>query len=102
MTPAQVDHMLQTDYPKINQVIVNLPELTAGWDDIPGTVNLLPTRGGGVAFLAPLLLVLGIVVIAFGTTMVVVTWRGVPENPLKFAWMVVPVVVSRWLDWCSG
>ena len=47
---------------------------------------------GGVGFLAPLLLVLGIVVIIFGTTMVVATWRGVPRNPLRFAWVVVPVV----------
>ena len=51
----------------------------------------LGTRGG-VGFLAPLLLVLGIVVIIFGTTMVVMTWRGVPRNPLRFAWVVVPVV----------
>lgn len=51
----------------------------------------LGTRGG-VAFLAPLLLGLGIVVIVFGTTMVVVTRRGVPGNPLRFAWVVVPVV----------
>lgn len=47
---------------------------------------------GGVGFLAPLLLALGIVVIIFGTTMVVATWRGVPRNPLRFAWAVVPVV----------
>ena len=47
---------------------------------------------GGVGFLAPLLLVLGIVVIIFSTTMVVATWRGVPRNPLRFAWVVVPVV----------
>ena len=47
---------------------------------------------GGVGFLAPLLLALGIVVIIFGTTMVVATWGGVPGNPLRFAWAVVPVV----------
>jgi hypothetical protein len=51
----------------------------------------LGTRGG-VGFLAPLLLALGIVVILFGTTMVVATRRGVPGNPLRFAWVVVPVV----------
>lgn len=51
----------------------------------------LGTRGG-VGFLAPLLLALGIVVIIFGTTMVVATWRGVPQNLLRFAWAVVPVV----------
>jgi hypothetical protein len=47
---------------------------------------------GGVGFLAPLLLALGIVVIIFGTTMVVATWQGVPQNPVRFAWAVVPVV----------
>lgn len=47
---------------------------------------------GGVGFLAPLLLALGIVVILYGTTMVVATWRGVPDNRLKFAWSVVSVV----------
>lgn len=51
----------------------------------------LGTRGG-VAFLAPLLLALGIVVILFGTTMVVATRRGVPGNPARSAWAVVPVV----------
>lgn len=47
---------------------------------------------GGVGFLAPLLLALGIVVILFGTIMVVATWRGVPHNPLRLAWVVVSVV----------
>lgn len=47
---------------------------------------------GGVGFLAPLLLALGLVVIAFGTVMVVATRHGVPENALRFAWAVVPVV----------
>jgi hypothetical protein len=47
---------------------------------------------GGVGFLAPLLLALGIVVIIFGTTMVIATRRGVPGNPLRLAWAVVPVV----------
>lgn len=47
---------------------------------------------GGVGFLAPLLLALGIIVILFGTTMVVVTRRGVPRNPTRFAWVVVSVV----------
>lgn len=39
----------------------------------------------GVAYIAPLLLALGIVVILFGTTMVVATWRGVPQNVLRRA-----------------
>lgn len=126
ITPAEVDHLLQTDYPKIWQVYVNLPKLTAGWDNIPGTEKLTRFNGtpvhtmpqmrdylsqevvapverqqanfrplgvrGGVGFLAPLLLALGIIVILFGTMMVVATRNGVPANPLRFAWAVVPVV----------
>jgi hypothetical protein len=126
MTPDQVNHMLQTDYPAIYQVTVNLPKLVAGWDDIPGTEKLTTFNGKpvrtmpelrdylskevvapverqqanfrplgtrfGVAYIAPLLLALGIVVFLFGTTMVVVTWRGVPDNKLKSAWVVVPMI----------
>jgi len=125
MTPDQVDNMLRTDYPKLYQVIVNLPKLTAGWDAVPGTEHLTRFNGagvrsmpqlrtylsqevvgpverqqgnfrplgvrGGVGFLAPLLLALGAVVIIFGTTMVVMTRRGVPRNPLRFAWVIVSV-----------
>lgn len=47
---------------------------------------------GGVGFLAPLLLVLGIIVVIFGTTMFVLTFRRVPRNPTRFAWVVVSVV----------
>lgn len=51
----------------------------------------LGTRGG-VWWLAPLLLALGIAVILFGTTMVVKTLRGVPNSRLRFAWAAVPVI----------
>lgn len=47
---------------------------------------------GGVGFLAPLLLALGAAVILFGTTMVAMTRRGVPRNPLRFAWVIVSVI----------
>jgi hypothetical protein len=47
---------------------------------------------GGVGFLAPLLLALGIVVILFGALMAVVTWRGVSGTPQLLAWTVVSVV----------
>ncbi len=47
---------------------------------------------GGVWWLAPLLLALGIAVILFGTAMVVKTFRGVPNNRSRFAWVVVPVI----------
>ncbi|MDT5233446.1 MAG: hypothetical protein QOI39_3946, partial [Mycobacterium sp.] len=66
-------------------------ELVAPVERQQGNFRSLGTRGG-VGFLAPLLLVLGIVVIIFGTLMGVVTWREVPRNPLRFAWTVVPVV----------
>ncbi|WP_240163710.1 hypothetical protein [Mycolicibacterium sphagni] len=66
-------------------------ELIAPVERQQGNFRPLGVRGG-VGFLAPLLLVLGLVVIAFGTLMVVVTWRSVPRNPLRFAWVVVPVV----------
>ncbi len=66
-------------------------ELIAPVERQQGNFRPLGVRGG-VGFLAPLLLVLGIVVILFGTIMVVATWRGVPRNPLRFAWAVVPVV----------
>lgn len=126
MTPDEVDNMLKTDYPAIWQVYVNLPQLTDGWDAIPGTEKLTRFDGtpvrtmpelrtylsqeviapverqqanfrplgvrGGVGFLAPLLLALGIIVILFGTTMIVLTWRRVPRNPTRFAWVVVSVV----------
>ncbi|SBS79677.1 conserved membrane hypothetical protein [uncultured Mycobacterium sp.] len=126
MTPDQVNQMLQTDYPKIYQVIVNLPQLTDGWDAIPGTEKLIRFDGtpvhtmpqlrtylskevvapverqqenfrplgvrGGVAFLAPLLLALGIAVIIFGSVMMMKTWRDVPTTKLRFAWVVVPVI----------
>ncbi len=66
-------------------------ELVAPVERQQGNFRPLGVRGG-VGFLAPLLLALGIVVIIFGTVMVVATWRGVPRNPLRFAWAVVPVV----------
>ena len=66
-------------------------EVVAPVERQQGNFRPLGARGG-VGFLAPLLLALGIVVIIFGTTMVVATRRGVPQNPLRFAWAVVPVV----------
>jgi hypothetical protein len=66
-------------------------ELIAPVERQQGNFRPLGVRGG-VGFLAPLLLVLGIVVILFGTLMVAATWRGAPRNPLRFAWAVVPVV----------
>ena len=66
-------------------------ELIAPVERQQGNFRPLGVRGG-VGFLAPLLLVLGSVVIVFGTMMVVLTWRRVPPNPIRFAWVVVPVV----------
>lgn len=47
---------------------------------------------GGVGFLAPLLLVLGSAVIAFGITMMVKTRNGVTPNVLRFAWVIVSLI----------
>lgn len=66
-------------------------DLVAPVERQQGNFRPLGVRGG-VGFLAPLLLVLGIVVIIFGTAMIFATRRGVPRNPLRFAWVVVPVV----------
>jgi hypothetical protein len=66
-------------------------EVVAPVERQQGNFRPLGARGG-VWFLPPLLLALGVIVILFGTTMVVATRRGVPHNPLRFAWAVVPVV----------
>jgi hypothetical protein len=66
-------------------------EVVAPVERQQGNFRPLGVRGG-VGFLAPLLLALGIVVILYGTTMVAVTWRGVPDNWLRFGWAVVSVV----------
>lgn len=66
-------------------------ELIAPVERQQGNFRPLGVRGG-VGFLAPLLLVLGLVVIMFGTAMFVLTRRGVRRNPLMSAWAVVPVV----------
>jgi hypothetical protein len=63
-------------------------EVVAPVERQQGNFRPLGVRGG-VGFLAPLLLALGAVVIIFGTTMVVMTRRGVPRNPLRFAWVIV-------------
>jgi hypothetical protein len=47
---------------------------------------------GGVGFLAPLLLGLGIVVILFGTLMAVASSRGHSGTPDRLAWVLVSVV----------
>ncbi len=47
---------------------------------------------GGVGFLAPLLLILGIVVMVFGTLMAVATSRGLSGPPQRLAWTVVSVI----------
>jgi hypothetical protein len=65
-------------------------EVVAPVERQQGNFRPLGVRGG-VGFLAPLLLALGAVVIIFGTTMVVMTRRGVPRNPLRFAWVIVSV-----------
>lgn len=47
---------------------------------------------GGVGFLAPLLLILGIIVIVFGVLMAVLAARGLPRSLAMTGWAVVTVV----------
>ena len=66
-------------------------EVVAPVERQQGNFRPLGTRGG-IGFLAPLLLALGIIVVIFGTLMVAATWRGVLRNPVRFAWVIVSVV----------
>lgn len=69
-------------------------EVVAPVERQQGNFRPLGVRGG-VGFLAPLLLALGIVVILYGTTMVVVTWRrprriGSGSRGRASQWSVLP------------
>lgn len=66
-------------------------DLIPAFDRQQVNFRALDTRGG-VGFLAPLLLGLGIVVILFGTLMAVATSRGLSGTPDRLAWVVVSLV----------
>jgi hypothetical protein len=126
LTPAQVLAALKTSFPALYQSITNLPYVTNGWNNVPGTAHLTTFSGaavhtvpqvrdyfsgdvipvledqqahftaldskGGVSFLAPLLLVVGIIVIIFGAAMAFLSRKGVGRGLAAAAWSVVIVV----------
>jgi hypothetical protein len=125
-TPAQVLTALKANFPGLYQSIVNLPAVTSGWENVPGTANLTRFNGAavhtvpqvrtyfssdvipvledqrahfnalagsdGVAFLAPLLLTVGIVVIIFGVAMALFARKGLPRVLAGAAWSLVIAV----------
>ena len=126
MTPAQVLGALRTSFPALYQSITQLPFVTNGWENVPGTAGLTRFNGtpvhsvpqvrtyfsadvvpvledqqgnfralagnGGVGFLAPLLLSVGIVVIIFGVAMALFARKGMPRELSVAAWSVVTAV----------
>jgi hypothetical protein len=125
-TPAQVVGGLKANFPGLYQSITNLPFVTGGWDNVPGTAQLTRFNGAavhtvpqvrtyfsadvipvlqdqrahftaldgtdGVAFLAPLLLTVGIVVIIFGLAIALFARKGLPRELAAAAWGVVIAV----------
>ena len=126
LTPAQVLGALKTSFPDLYQTITNLPYVTSGWDNVPGTARLTRFNGApvhtvpqvrtyfsrdvipvledqqshfralagtdGVAFIAPLLLTVGIIVIIFGVAMALFARKGLPRELAAAAWSVVIAV----------
>jgi hypothetical protein len=126
LSPAQVSAALQKNFPAINQAVMHLPTVTAGWEKIPNTDGL--TRFDGTAvrnvpqlrdyfssdvvsavehqqgnfrnldrtskvnWIAPLLLVVGFVVIALALVMVSRHRRGVGRTESVCTAAVVPLV----------
>jgi hypothetical protein len=122
-TPAQVLAGLKVSYPDLYQSITNLPYVTNGWYNVPGTASLTTFSGtpvrtvpqvrdyfsqdvipvledqkgnfqalagnGGVGFIAPLLLTVGIVVIIFGVAMALFARKTMPRELAGAAWGVV-------------
>jgi hypothetical protein len=48
VTPAQLATALQTSFPALTQAITNLPAVTNGWDNVPGTSSLTRFDGSAV------------------------------------------------------
>jgi hypothetical protein len=125
-TPAQVTATLKTNFPALYQSISQLPYVTNGWNNVPGTAHLTTFSGapvrtvpqvrtyfsadvipvletqrahftaldsnGGVGYLSPVLLIIGIVVIVFGAVMAVLSRRGLGRGLATAAWSVVIIV----------
>jgi hypothetical protein len=125
-TPTQVLAALKTSFPDLYQSITQLPYVTNGWYNVPGTANLTRFNGtpvrtvpqvrtyfsadvipvledqrthfdalagdGGVSFLAPLLLTVGIVVIIFGVAMALFARKRLPKELAAAGWSLVTAV----------
>jgi hypothetical protein len=125
-SPAQVLAGLKASYPALYQSITELPFVTGGWQNVPGTAQLTRFNGkpvhsvpqvrdyfssdvipvletqqthfralagtDGVAFIAPLLLTVGIIVIIFGVAMALFARKGLPRELAGAAWGVVIAV----------
>ncbi len=127
LSQAQVLAALKTNFPGLAQSITNLPTVTNGWDNVPGTSGLTRFDGrpahtvGGVRnyfakdvlplladqrknfdsldgtskvnWIAPLLLVVGIIVIVFALLMIFLN-RGVVRRTVALGAAGVVVVVG--------
>jgi hypothetical protein len=127
VSEAQLVSALKTSFPGLTQAIVNLPGVTNGWNDVPGTagftrfdgtpihtvpdvrtyfgsdlIPVLETQRGNYAsldgtstinWIAPLLLIVGLVVIVFAALMIALHVRGPVSRGVAVASAsVVPVV----------
>jgi hypothetical protein len=125
-TPAVVLASLRTGTPALYQAITQLPYVTGGWNNVPGTAHLTRFNGSpvhtvpqvrdyfsadvipvledqqahfealagtdGVAFIAPLLLTVGIIVIIFGVAMALFARKGLPKEMAAAGWSLVTAV----------
>jgi hypothetical protein len=125
-TPAQVAAALKANFPGLYQSISQLPYVTGGWNNVPGTAHLTRFSGspvrtvpqvrtyfsrdvipvlqdqrahfaaldgnGGVSFLAPLLLAVGIIVTIFGVTMALLARKNLARELAAAGWSVVITV----------
>jgi hypothetical protein len=125
-TPAGVLSALKTNFPDLYQSITQLPYVTNGWYNVPGTAALTTFNGapvhtvpqvrnyfsadvipvledqrthfdalasdGGVSFLAPLLLTVGIVVIIFGVAISLFARKTLPREMAAAGWSLVTAV----------
>ena len=127
LSQAQLLSALQASFPALTQSITNLPAVTTGWNDVPGSVGftrfngapirtvpdvrtyfssdlipVLETQRGNYAsldgtsavdWIAPLVLIIGLVVILFAALMIALHLRGPVSRGVAIASAsVVPVV----------
>ncbi len=127
LSQAQLLAALQTSFPALAQSITNLPAVTSGWNDVPGTAgftrfngtpittvpavrtyfssDLIPVleaqRGNyasldgtsSLTWIAPVLLIIGVVVVVFAALMIALHLRGPVSRDVAIASAsVVPIV----------